>query len=289
MKKRILFIINPKSGDRKKGHLQDLVNKHLPSDLFETRLDFTTHAGHAKELAQNGIRENWHCIVAAGGDGTINEVASQLIGSEAALGIIPYGSGNGFARHLGIHLNDEKAVQQLASNVAVKIDVGFVNDHPFFCTSGVGFDSLVGEQFEKMPERGLRGYVRTVWREIRAFNGLAMEIAGKNSESYFLFTAANAGQFGNNAWIAPHADIADGKLEFCTVKPFPLWKLPLLGFKLLRRTIHQSRYYSSFPESECRVKLKEAFPFHADGEIKGVASEIHWRVQAAGLWVMKPK
>ncbi|MCU0429633.1 MAG: diacylglycerol kinase family lipid kinase [Cytophagaceae bacterium] len=286
--KRILFIVNPKSGDRKKGHLQDLVNQFLPSSQFETRLDFTTHAGHAKELAKRGIDEAWDYVVAAGGDGTINEVASQLIGKTPALGIIPYGSGNGFARHLQIPLLDKQAVQALANCQVVPIDVGYVNQHPFFCTSGVGFDSLIGKKFEELPHRGLKGYLKTVWREIRKFEGLQMHIEGEEAQRAFLFTAANAGQFGNNAWIAPLADISDGKLDFCMVKPFPLRLLPMLGYRLIRKSLRNSAYYSSFSHSSCKLTLSEEFPYHADGEIIGIAQELHWTIESKALRVVVP-
>lgn len=292
MKRRIHFIVNPRSGDRKKEHLHGLIQKYLSVDLFDTTLTFTTHGGHASELAAQSVADGFDIVIAAGGDGTINEIASQLIGTDVTLGIIPYGSGNGFARHLGVHMNDEKAVAEIAQNTILRIDVGFVNGFPFFCTSGAGFDSLVGQRFEELPHRGLKGYIRTVWREIRAYKGLQIqwEQEGKQySAPAFLFTAANAGQFGNNAWIAPHADIADGFLDFCLVKPFSLLKLPGLAWKMFRKKLPGSTYYQTFRATECKIQLPEIFPFHADGEIKGTSDVLHWTMKPASLNVLIPK
>ena len=143
----IHFIINPISGTAKKHGLPKLFEQHINKDQFDWEIKYTQHAGHATDIAANAVKQGVDYVVAVGGDGTVNEIGSALVSASTKLGIIPLGSGNGLARHLGIPLNPKKALEQILTGNTVKIDACDVNGQPFFCTSGVGFDALVSHSF----------------------------------------------------------------------------------------------------------------------------------------------
>ena len=154
-KRTILFIINPISGINKKSDLPALIKSHLDSKKFEPSIMYTEYAGHGKKISAEN-HHKFNVIVAVGGDGTINEIASQLTNTNCSLAIIPSGSGNGLARDLHIPMNTKKAIKQLNTATFNKIDTCYLNDLPFFCTAGIGFDADVAHIFNNSPSRGLK-------------------------------------------------------------------------------------------------------------------------------------
>lgn len=227
--------------------------------------------GHSKELAAKACSINqYDIIVAVGGDGTVNEVGSQLINTHTRLGIIPNGSGNGLARELGIPLNMIRAICLLNQPSTITIDAGKVNGNPYFCTAGVGFDAHIGKLFAQSKTRGFSTYVQKVigayWSynpaEYLIFNGKP----APEKEKAFAITIANAKQYGNNAFIAPDAKISDGKLNLCIIKPFPRFKMLELGSRLFMGNINQSMFYKSWPIESVKIENAHADCFHLDGE-----------------------
>ncbi len=208
-------------------------------------------------------------IVAVGGDGTVNEVASVLNGTKCALGIIPNGSGNGLARYLGIPVTHQSAVQLLNNSKIRKIDSGKINHKFFFCTCGVGFDAHVGKVFDKLEHRGFINYLKTVFKEFYTYRSkkYKFEIDDKKyNERAFLITFANAGQYGSNAYISPGARIDDGLLDICIFKPFPKIKSLFLGLRLFNRTIDKSKYMQVLRGKKIVIKRKKKTVVHIDGD-----------------------
>ena len=160
MKKRILFIINPISGTRRKKRMPDEIERHLDHSRYEHEVRFTTHAGHAAEMTAEAAKDGVDVVVAVGGDGTVNEVARSLVHTSTALGIIPCGSGNGLARHLQIPQNAKGAIEIINQGVIHCLDYGKINGRPFFCTCGMGFDAFVSKKFAESGKRGLIQYAR---------------------------------------------------------------------------------------------------------------------------------
>ncbi|MCX7985407.1 MAG: acylglycerol kinase family protein, partial [Bacteroidales bacterium] len=160
-KEKIGFIINPISGTRNKDELPEYIYQILGS-RYEIEIKFTKRRGHAFELAQQMVERQFDIVVAVGGDGTVNEVASALVHTSSALGIIPGGSGNGLARHLEIPLDWKKAIELFLHFKKVPIDYGTANDIKFFCTCGVGFDAHVGHIFSQNKKRGFWTYLKSV-------------------------------------------------------------------------------------------------------------------------------
>ena len=232
---------------------------------FAPEAALTTHAGHATELAREAVGRGVNRVLVIGGDGTINEAAQALRKSATALGIVPIGSGNGLARHLGIPLNPMKAIERALTGRPVVIDSGEVNEHPFFCTAGLGFEAYVAHEFAKQPVRGLPTYVRTAFRAFWGYKPQPLLIDGQARE-LFSMTFANAGQFGNNAWMAPTANIADGRLEQCEIRPFPAQAAGMLAWRLFNKTINHSTYWRGRSVTNAVVQAAGPLLIHADGE-----------------------
>ena len=153
-KKKIAFIINPISGTQSKEQILKWLHEKLDKERYAQEVIYTDRAGHAVEIAAQKAQEDAHAVIAIGGDGTINEIARSLVHTKTALGIIPCGSGNGLARHLQIPMEPKKAIDIINDGLIDIIDYGKINDVPFFCTCGVGFDAFVSLQFSKAGRRG---------------------------------------------------------------------------------------------------------------------------------------
>ena len=221
---KIAFVINPVSGTKNKSNIRQIIEKELDTKLFEPIFVFTEHCGHAKELTKNFVEDGIKFVVAVGGDGTINETAGALIHTESALGIIPVGSGNGFALHIGIPKNVKKAVQKLNNANIVSVDYGLKNEQPFFCTCGVGFDAYVSTEFAKSGKRGFINYIKKSISCYFSYKPEKYSLLGNDIDmdiNAFLITFANASQWGNNAYIAPKASITDGLLDIAIMSKFP--------------------------------------------------------------------
>ena len=232
---KILFIINPIAGVWSKEKLPKLIRDTLDSKLFDIQIAFTAHAGHAIELTQNAVKDNVDIVVAVGGDGSVNEVASQLVGTEVILGIIPGGSGNGFARKLGIPIAKRKALKVINQLRTLQVDVGRINGHYFFSNAGVGFEAAVVDTFAKTKMRGLIEYCRT--GAMQYFNyeaqDYAIEAGGERYNAQaFQINFSNSGQYGYNIGVTPESDLTDGLLEMMVLKDFGKWRvsymLPML-------------------------------------------------------------
>jgi diacylglycerol kinase (ATP) len=269
-KEKIAFIINPISGRRKKVNLQDCILQNLDLEKFDPAIYTTNYQGHANIIAYQLVQNGYSKIVAVGGDGTVNEIAAALIDQDATLGILPCGSGNGLARHLGIPTNIFRAIELLNNGRTTRIDAGKINNTWFFCTCGVGFDARVGHKFTKVEKRGFFAYIKTVIREFRNYSPKKYRFwidGEKYKRKAFLITIANASQYGNDAYIAPNAIIDDGLFDICIIKPFPVFKAPFIGMKLMNRSLESSAYTEILRGKEIRFKKpKKKYIFHYDGE-----------------------
>lgn len=260
----VWFVMNLKSGTTtpaKKNKIKALIAK-----LPDCELIFTDYVGHATEIAQKAVIEGIEKVVAIGGDGTVNEVGRGLIGSQTALGIVPIGSGNGLARHLKIPLKIEKAIQYAVNQPFAMMDVCFLNEIPFFCTAGVGFDAEVANEFAKQQSRGLKTYAKMALKSFRTFKPESYNFEKIKDKTAFAITFANATQYGNNAMISPKSKIDDGLIEMVVLKPFPFGAAPIIGVRLFRGTLPNSRYIEMESGEYFSLKSKKDFLIHYDGE-----------------------
>lgn len=264
-----LFVINPKSGTRLQHGVDQVVaviEEKIKASGYTGRCVITQAAGHATQLAQQAVDTNQQTtVVAVGGDGTVNEVARALVGSPISLGILPLGSGNGLARHLGIPLSLPESIDFLLKSKPVYIDSATLNERPFFCVAGLGFDAYVGQLFSQQTQRGWSTYVKVSMSAYWNYQPQRVRINQEEKEVYSI-SFANAGQFGNNAWVAPKADLTDGQLEICTVLPFPKWYGTALTYWLFTKQLKETNYISYQSQSEIVVETKTPALVHFDGE-----------------------
>jgi YegS/Rv2252/BmrU family lipid kinase len=286
MKEKILFVINPVSGKKTKDNIPDLIKQAFNEDEYDTKIVFTQFAGEATQIVKKYVNKGFNKIVAAGGDGTVNEVASGLVETDAVLGIIPLGSGNGLARHLNIPMKTIKALKLIKEGKQIKIDYGKINERKFFCTTGIGFDAHIGYVFSKLDGRGFSNYVKATVSEFRRYQPKRYEIIMNGTtiiRDAFLITFANASQFGNNAHIAPNADIQDGKLEVAIMRSFPLITAPGMGARLFMKNIHKSAYLETYQCEKIIVKRKSSDIVHFDGEPEEMGEILNVKIIPEGL------
>ena len=269
MAESYLFIINPSSGTsigQHPGKISKAIEDFVKNNGGKAKVLFTERRGHATELVEANIdKENWKAVVAVGGDGTVNEVAKALVNRPTPLGILPLGSGNGLARHLGLPLTLSLSLKRLFDGTVKTIDSAELNGIPFFCTAGMGFDAYVGCLFSQQPSRGLATYVNVSMRSYWSYKPQKYKLNGKPIEVFSL-SFANAGQFGNNAWVAPQASVFDGLLDICTIIPFPKWYGSNLTYKLFTKQLKPSAYISYQLASDAVIEADKPPMIHYDGE-----------------------
>ena len=289
-KKKIYFIVNPISGIGRQKVIEKLIDEQLDRTLFEYEIGYTKAAKHATELAQQAAAKNFDIVVAVGGDGSVNETAKGLIGSNTAMAIIPTGSGNGLARHLNIPLDLEKAMEVINKANETRIDSIQMNDETFVNVAGVGFDAHIGWEFAKYGKRGFSSYVKVIAREFPKYKAQDFELTidGKTIiKNAYLISFANGSQWGNNAHIAPTADIADGIMDIAILKDFKFYSGLSIGYKLFKKTLHKSSHLEIIKAKEVILKQKGTIA-HIDGEPIEMGNELRIKVNPLSLKVIIP-
>lgn len=292
-KKKIVFIINPLSGTQSKEQILVSVNERLNKERYDKEVIYTEYAGHAVEITARKAAEGVFAVVAIGGDGTINEIARSLVHTETALGIIPCGSGNGLARHLQIPLVPKKAVDIINDGVTDVIDYGKVNNVPFFCTCGVGFDAFVSLKFSQAGRRGPLTYLEQTLRESLKYRPevYELEMDGNPSARYkaFLIACGNASQYGNNAYIAPKATLNDGLLDVTILEPFTILDVPALSFQLFNKTINRNSHLKTFRCKFLRIHRSNPGVVHFDGDPMMAGEDVEVAIVQKELKVIVPR
>jgi YegS/Rv2252/BmrU family lipid kinase len=290
-KDKIAFIINPKSGTTQKCDIPQIIHQTIDKNRFDVTIQFTKCAGHATELASQFVEEGYSRVIAVGGDGTVNETAKALINKPVALGIIPCGSGNGLARFLKIPLKLKEAIELQNNAQIIDIDCGTINKEPFFCTCGVGFDAHIGNKFAQSSKRGFWTYIKETVRSFFTYvpQTYKIKVDGVKTKSQaFLITVANAGQYGNDAYIAPQADIRDGQLDVCILSPFPKHRAFGIGIRLFNRTMDHCNYVQVKKGQAINIKRKKKGEVHLDGEPAIMGKKLKIRIIERGLNVVIP-
>ena len=289
--KKILAVINPISGTDRKNYIPDMLNRQFEDAGFNIEIRFTRYANHAFALAKEAAQKNYYGVLAVGGDGTVNEVASALCRTDTALGIIPNGSGNGLARHLHIPLNIEDAISVVKEEHIESLDYCTANDLPFFCTCGIGFDAQVSEKFAKSGTRGPIGYVKSALSEYLKYRSQSYKITtpdGIISEKAFIIACGNASQYGNNAYIAPNANIQDGLIDITVILPITPFDTAILGLLLFSGHIDQDTNITSFRTPSLKIEREKAGVIHIDGESVMMPREIDIECHPLGLKAFVP-
>lgn len=268
--KKIAFIINPKSGTGKKTKYPDLIHKYFPESFYQLDIHFTEYANDGFLRAKEYVAESYDAVVAIGGDGTVNEVARAVMGSETALGIVPSGSGNGLALHLKLPLQVSAALKRISKMRINRIDAGLLNDLPFFCTAGVGYDAYIANRFAEAGRRGPVVYVGEVIFQYFDYKPQAYRLTFDDNppieRTAFLITFANASQWGNNVSIAPKASVNDGYMDVVVMSEFPIYVAPTISLSLFIKQLDKTRYVETFKCKQLLVERTKPDYVHCDGE-----------------------
>ncbi len=287
----IWFIINPISGGKRKTSLVKKIERYLDHTRFEHSIFTTEYEGHGKEIAHDAVDKNIDLVCAAGGDGTIHEIAGQLIQSKTGLCIIPKGSGNGIANHLRIPKKTKKAISIINNGLIAQIDAVAVNDSYFIGTAGFGIDAIIAAQFAKDPKRGLKTYIKHSIREFINLKPIKIHIkSSMNTQTVqaFMLCIANTSEFGNRFKISPKSSVRDAMLELIVVRPFPKWKGGIIAAKIFSRKANRSKYIDTISVREGQLELSQKIA-HYDGEFIEAPSRISFKVLPESLKVMIPE
>jgi YegS/Rv2252/BmrU family lipid kinase len=292
MKKRIRFIINPHSGVHKNQSIRDLITHEIDATAFEYDIKETEYAGHATELAQEAATEGYDVVVAVGGDGSVNEVAAGLIGSKTVLGMLPAGSGNGFAMHLGWGRDVAAVIRQLSEADIKKVDTCAMNGRLFVNLAGIGFEATVAHQIRGAKRRGFQAYFRSSFDNLfnYKFKKYNIRVDDKLLETEALnVTVANAPMYGYNFVVAPLAKLNDGKLEVVVVQKAAWWRYLTDMPRFLNNTLHESSLVKRLSGQRVEIGLSEPDYAQYDGEgIEVNNNKIVFTINPLSLNVLVP-
>ena len=276
MPRKLLFIVNPNAGKKISEKVIQTIRKELPVDIYY-QIVVWKDKDHFEEITSLLKTQGYTDAIAVGGDGTVNQVAKTILNTNIALGIVPIGSGNGLARSLGISMDIELAIKQIVLGLNSRIDCGIVNGTPFFCSSGIGFDAHIGHLFATSQKRGLQSYVKITISELFKYRAKEYILHFNGQEikrKAFLITVANAGQYGNDFYIAPEAKISDGLFHVVILKPFSVLKVFGILIKILRRRAHLSSSIETYTTDRLTITRKGFDTIHFDGEPKEETDEV---------------
>ena len=288
-KKRIVFVVNPISGTQGKKAILKWIDERLDQSIYDYSIVKTEYAGHATQIAANAVQEKVDVVVAIGGDGTINEIARSLVHTNTALGIIPCGSGNGLARHLRIPMEPKAAIDVLNRGHELCIDYGKINNIPFFCTCGVGFDAFISLKFADSGKRGLLTYLENTLHESLTYQPETYEIENEEGTVKYkawLIACGNASQYGNDAYIAPQASLTDGLMDVTIMEPFTVLDVPSLSFQLFNKTIDQNSRVKTMRAKKIKIHRVNDGVMHFDGDPLMAGKELEVEIVPAGLRVI---
>lgn len=290
-RERMVFIVNPKAGTRLQKRVHESIRKHLDTRRFEHDIWFTEKRGHASELAAKAVREGCRIVVAVGGDGSINEVASQLIHTDAILGIVPAGSGNGLAMHLGYGRNIAQAIQKLNTATPHRIDCGTLNGKYFFNLAGIGFDGLVSNLMNKRSQRGFIPYFTEAFRAglIYQSQPCVLEINGETlEEKCFAVAVANGPMYGYNFLVAPGAELDDGQFSIVIMKHAPRWQYFAAVPSSLNGRFLEEPFVQHFKSGKLLVRCEGENYVHLDGEGLTMTDELLFEIVPNALTILAP-
>ena len=296
----IHFIINPISGTSSKDEIVQTIPQLFDPTHFHTTIHYTQHPGHAAQLTRQAIDHHADIVVAIGGDGTVNEIARTLVHTPVALGIVPCGSGNGLGRHLGLPMTPRRALEVITQAHIKALDYGMINDQPFFCTAGVGFDALLSDKFNRHGRRGLLAYIEKALTEGLTYKpetytlhiqGIPTTDPTTPTERHltiqaFLITCANASQWGNDFYIAPQAHMSDGLMDVTIIEPFNPLESAQIAFQLVNHNIDDNPHVHTFKCRQLTIERAKPGVIHYDGDPKTDTAQVNVSIIPQGIHIV---
>jgi YegS/Rv2252/BmrU family lipid kinase len=285
---KALFIINERSGSKRAYDIRDVIRRTSP---FEHEIVSCARKEDLDALIDGAERASTDIVFAVGGDGTVHETAKRLIGRGPALGILPIGSGNGFARHIGLPVDVAVTLASCKGARIETIDTAVVNDVPFLGVMGIGFDAVIADRFASSNVRGLETYIREGLRAFTDFRADEYEVTANGQtlrKRAFVIAVANSGQYGNNARVAPLASLQDGLLDIVIVDDAKLIDAAFLMVRLFSGSFHRGAGVTSMQTAEVVIRRGSPGPAHLDGEPLQLPEELRIRVVPRSLRVLVP-
>lgn len=289
--RRMVFIVNPKAGTNLQKNFKRSVDQYLDHRKYEYGIWMTKKEGHAAELATKALQEGYEIVVAVGGDGSINEVASALVGTQGILGIVPAGSGNGLAMHLGYGRDIAEAVKKLNNSETRTIDCGLMNGRLFINIAGVGFDGLVSNRMKGSPWRGFLPYfLKSVEAGLSyAPRECRIEVDDQILErKCFAISIANGPMYGYNFQIAPDARLDDGLFEVVILKEAPVWQYFAAVPSMLNNKIYDAEFVEHYTAKRIKISAPGKHYVHLDGEGLTLEGAIDFEMKPASLQILVP-
>lgn len=284
---KALFLVNARSGSRRAVDISPLIRSSCQGSDFE--IEACQRKEDLDEIIARAEEDGYDAIFAVGGDGTVHEIAKRLIGRRLAMGIVPTGSGNGFARHLRLPMNARSAIEVYRTARPVSIDTAAANGLPYVGVMGLGFDALIAHEFASYPARGLRTYLKVATSAILRYRPEAYEIVADGetiSARAYAVAVANGSQYGNNARVAANASVRDGLLDLVIFRDVPVIAAPIITYRVFTGTAHRSRGVIARKVSEVVIRRRSAGYAHLDGEPSTLGEEIHVTVRPRSLNVL---
>ncbi len=288
-KQKIRFILNPVAGKSSKSDLPGQIARVINGDRFDCDIRVSEYPGHASVLAREAVEQGFDVVTVAGGDGTINEVGTQLIGTDVAMALIPFGSGNGLSRCLNIPLDPVKALKLINRMAVCRIDTVTVNGVPFISIAGTGYDAKVADDYAKDTRHGFSTYLRYIVKNYFSLGEkeYTLQLADRSfTTKAFFISFANSNQMGYDVPISPKASLWDGKVDLCIVrKPNPL-VLPIVGSFFLSSNMDKSPKVDILQVEEATIIRPEAAVLNIDGESKMFDKDLHIKINPLSLHVV---
>lgn len=281
--KNVAFIINPFSAKKNYHPFLNELKKKVDDPLYY----ISESIEGTDEFIQQHF-DNVEIFVAIGGDGTISTVAKNIINTDKILAIFPAGSGNGFSNETNFHKDLDELLEKIKTKESRKIDTFTVNDRLSINVSGTGFDGKVVKEFEK-TSRGFKNYIKVSIQTFFKYKPIKVKFFDEQYQQhngkYLMLNIANTRQFGNNAYIAPHASKSDGLVDVVLVKKFPLHYSALFAFRMFTKKLKEDDYVTYLPVSEIEFKVNTK-NWHLDGEYNKIKSPVHVKVLPKSLRIL---
>lgn len=293
-RRKVIFILNPISGTSKKSVIEEKIHTYIDKNQYDYEILYTEQPNQGAEIARNAVANGYDMVVAVGGDGSVNEVSEGLIGTDVVLGIIPAGSGNGYAMHLGIGRNVEKAIKILNEGEIRIMDTGLINAQPFVNLAGIGFDAKIAYLYRNVKRRGFWGYFQTAIRQATElkYHTYTVKIDGKEiikEKKCFTIVVANAPMYGYGFIIAPKAVPDDGKLEVVVFHKTPVWRILLSIWRFWDHSMHKTSIADRYEGEVIEVTCIDSSFGHTDGEGFLVEGTQVFQIKPKSLKVWVPK
>ncbi|MEX2596024.1 MAG: diacylglycerol kinase family protein [Salibacteraceae bacterium] len=284
-----LFIVNPNSGTGTVKRFDDIIKNKQRDQAIEVIISQSPQ--HSIDLARSAASRGYSSVVAVGGDGSVREIGIQLINSDCPLGIIPTGSGNGIARHLGISMQMETAIEQVLNGKKRAIDTLLVNNKPAIGWCGTGIDGEVALAFDNATERGFSNYVKLSLDVLLTYKATPMKVLwndqSKDFEAYTI-VAANTTQYGNNAFINPKGKDDDGLLDLIVIKAMPTFAIMPLASRLFLKSITGSKWVEHIRSEKFTLINQGNAPCQIDGEPVNMEETITFEIVPKSLTIIEP-